>query len=498
MATVAACTDLSETPTAAITPNNYFRTEQEVLGGLAGAYAALRPLVWNYYNLSQVSSEENVVPTRGSDWFDNGRWLEIYRQGWTATSNATLSGDGVSGAYDDLFRGVSRTNVLLAGLETAPVTNKAALQAEVRALRAYYYYLLLDFFGGVPLATTPDVEARARVSADSLFKFVEAELRTVRGQLPASWPSAQYGRITKGGAAAILANMYLNARQLTGVMTATGLTLGAARWADASAWADSAIAGPYALAANYNAPFAVNNSSSTENIFVVRHLAAADLGFNIIQRSLHYNSTNGVGDDAWNGFSTIEENYNSYDPNDRRRGVWLTGPQRNIWTNAPINDRAGNPLVFTTTIANVEAATEGEGPRLYKWPGDPARVGPNSANDFAFFRLAEMYLIKAEAQNELGNSAAAIALLNSSIRTRAFAVATPIVAATQADARTAIWNEAKWELMGEAKGRQRMIRQGTYTAARRFKTAQPLFKYRFPIPQPQIDVNSNLVQNAGY
>ena len=84
------CTDLTETPVSAITPGNFFRNSDEVIGGVASVYAGLRGTMWGYYNISQVTTDENVVPTRGSDWFDNGRWLDLHRQAWTPTSGAGL------------------------------------------------------------------------------------------------------------------------------------------------------------------------------------------------------------------------------------------------------------------------------------------------------------------------------------------------------------------------------------------------------------------------
>ena len=74
------CTDLEESPTSVITPENFFQTEQEVLGSLASVYGTLRNTQWGVYNLSSITTDEQIVPTRGSDWFDNGRWLEIHRQ----------------------------------------------------------------------------------------------------------------------------------------------------------------------------------------------------------------------------------------------------------------------------------------------------------------------------------------------------------------------------------------------------------------------------------
>ena len=62
------CTDLTETPTSAIAPENFYRNEEEVIGGLASVYAQLRQTTEAYYNLTEVSSDEYIVPTRGTDW----------------------------------------------------------------------------------------------------------------------------------------------------------------------------------------------------------------------------------------------------------------------------------------------------------------------------------------------------------------------------------------------------------------------------------------------
>ena len=66
------CTDLTESPTSAITPDNYYNTQAEIIGGVAGVYSTLRNTLDEYYNVSQVSTDEIIVPTRGSDWYDNG------------------------------------------------------------------------------------------------------------------------------------------------------------------------------------------------------------------------------------------------------------------------------------------------------------------------------------------------------------------------------------------------------------------------------------------
>jgi hypothetical protein len=117
----------------------------------------------------------------------------------------------MNGSWNNSFTGIARANVLLEALDRVDVPNEAAIVAELRTLRGFYYYLLMDMFGGVPIVTTTEIKARARDTRDSVFKFIESELLDARTDLPDSWPAASNGRLTKGAADAILASMYLNA-----------------------------------------------------------------------------------------------------------------------------------------------------------------------------------------------------------------------------------------------------------------------------------------------
>jgi hypothetical protein len=501
LAVLPGCTDLTEVPASSITPENFYRNEAEILGGLASAYAQLRATTWSYYNLSQVSSDEHIVPTRGNDWYDNGRWLEIDRQGYGPTTAAGL--EDVGGAWNDLFTGIARVNVVLNALADVNVANKPQLQAELRTLRAFYYYMLMDLFGGVPIVETTEVAAKAQVSRDSLFRWIEAELNAARTDLPTSWAATSHGRLTVGAADAILANMYVNAQVFRGTVSATGLTLGPAMWAEAVTAANRVINSPqYSLATNWNLNFAHNNHTSPENILVVKFSTQPDLGLNFVMRALHYNQFN---PSPWNGFSTIADVYNAFDANDPRRSIFLVGQQTNVDPASPnfgqnVTDRQNNPLIFTTSIANVTAATEAEGARIMKWRPDPSHVAQDNGNDFAYFRLAEMFLIRAEALNEQGQTVAGLADVNT-VRNRAFEPDQPLVALNQAQLRTAIFNERLFELTAEAKRRQDQIRAGTYTSALYLNntTARGPYRVLMPIPQTQIDVSKGLlVQNPGY
>jgi hypothetical protein len=494
-----ACTDLAEVPVSAITPDNFFKNEGEVISALAGVYAQLRPTLWGYYNLSQVSSDENIVPTRGQDWYDNGIWLEYDKHEWAA--NSPGAGDMINSAWIDSFTGVVRANALLENMAPVTVANKAAVEAEIRTLRAFYYYQLMDLFGGLPLVTDVELKTRPRNTRIEIFDFIESELQAVRTALPVTRPENEFGRVTRGAADAILANLYLNAgvfRKDAGVSATTyNSCVGAIPGKDACqlaiTHADNVLnsSAGYLLSTDWRSNFTATNNTSKENIFVVNLLNSTDLGTNFLYRALHYNQ---LSPTPWNGFATIAEVYNAFDPNDRRREIFLVGQQINFDNGQNVNDRAGNPLIFTVSISNERAATEAEGARIAKWPSDPNHVNQEHGNDFAYFRLAEIYLIKAEAQLAMG-SQAGLLLLNT-LRARVFEPDEPLVGLLTQDI---ILQERLFELTGEAKRRQDLIRHGKFTAPWRFKpTTTPAHKLLFPIPQNQIDANPELTQNPGY
>lgn len=523
---VQACTDLTENPPSLITSANFFHNEAEVLAALAGVYAQLRSTApeGSVYDANEVTTDEIVVPTRGSDWYDGGQWIDLHNQTWTPASAATRS--FFNGSWNTAYTGVARANLFLAAIATATVPNKDQYIAEARTLRAFYYYILMDQFGGVPIVTSTDIALRPRNTRRELFDFIESELIAARDSgLPVSVAAADNGRITKGVADAILANMYINA----GVFTKEGAGAGGINAAaynscagitvsggDACAQAIAAVDrilgyGVYGLADTFAVNFRFDNYKSPENIFAVKFIPEDGLGIGIDMAALHYCQYAPLT--PWNGFATLAQTYNAFGATDLRRNTILIGQQFDVLNgdsatvrvsgSCPTKWTAATTLIFTDSIRDISSATEGEGPRIYKWPADPAHVSQNSGNDYAWFRLGEMYLIKAEALNEqTPGSAAALALLNQLRDRNGHPVAPPLVGPIT---RAMILNERLFELFGEQKRRQDLIRFGQYTgrtdAASGIaggKQASADYYVLFPIPQSQIDANPNLTQNPGY
>ncbi len=483
---LSACTDLVEKPFSEAEPQNYFVNAASFEAALVPAYASLRNYIWNYWNLSEHTSDELQGPTRGGDWGDGGQWVRMNNQDLLPTENL------IDDLWGDLFTGVSRANNAIATFAGAPdsVKEKVLFIAEAKALRAFYYFLLLDTFGPVPLVTVAQsdpLNPPKQATRAEVFAFVESELKAATSALLETPP---YGRISKGAANALLAKLYINSLPWTGV----------ARNAEAIAAADAVIGGgKYSLAGNYFDNFKLANEGSPESILVAAFSSSKDLGFpnnNFYMRTLHYNM---ISASPWNGFTTIAEIYDSFGANDPRRQVmWigqqyegLTWPAANTAGKKVEERTAGVPLIFTKNCPIFDAS-ESNGIRVPKYQPDIAAPGGQGENDFIILRLADIMLVKAEALSRSGNNAAALPIVNA-VRARA---GVPALMSVNLDG---IYRERTHEMFWEGVRRQDQIRFGKfldgYTNKPGVSNAKVLL---FPIPAKQLSNNPNLKQNPGY
>jgi hypothetical protein len=261
--------------------------------------------------------------------------------------------------------------------------------------------------------------------------------------------------------------------------------------------------GTYSINPTWAKNFSIDNKSSPENIFVVVHSNSTQaIGGNWPMRTLHYNQLSTGDGGPWNGFATTAEVYNTYPASDERRGMWLAGQQKSFENGLNVNDRQGNPLIFTPTIPDVTKADEAQGVRFNKFPPQASPPhGSSQPNDFTFFRLSEMYLIRAEALNEQGNTASGLTDLNF-IHTKHDPNA--VAAGSKQALRDAIQTERVLEFAAEGKRRTDMIRAGTFlkwteaSANGVSATPRAAFRVLFPISTNALGSNAKLVQNNGY
>lgn len=521
------CVDLDEEVYSAVTADNFFQTNEEFISALGQAYTSLGGLgnhsgLWS---INEIASDEIVVSHKGGDWFDGGVLLQLHQHEFKSDNPFFQN------SWNFLFGGINTCNRLIFSFETLDNPNSAAFIAELRALRALYYYWAMDAFGNIPIVTDfTDTEAPNTKSRQEVYDFVLSELNEIIPLLPVAKDGTTYGRMTKWSALMIRMKLYLNAEVYTGTP----------QWALAAADASEIInSGVYSLMPSYNSNFAINNSQSTENIFVYPYDKVFAGGFNWVMMTLHIvsQSTFNLTQQPWNGYQTVEEFYNSYVDPDRNPGtqgpVWkglaleqstgtidgrlsnfLVGPQLRSDGTTLVDpgveptdptgrngDPNGPPLTFMPYLNEISpGGLRQAGARIAKYEFEMGGTN-NMSNDFVIFRLSDAILSLAEAKFRLGETTEALALVNQ-IRARAGNL-DPFNTLTEEN----LFEERGREMYVEMTRRQDLIRFKKYGEAwwpfegmNRPKQVHSPGSYLelFPIPQPQLLANPKLQQNPGY
>lgn len=533
---LSSCTDLEENISSEVTSEQFFQTDQEFISALGDAYSPLT--IWGQHNtwtsMNEVSSDETVLTQKGTDWEDGGIWIRMQRHTY-------LYDDAeISNAWNSLFSGVNNANRLIfqfeSLVESGDVSQEdaASFIAELKVLRAFYYYLLLDGWGNVPIITSfaDAPEAPSQPSSNfqegrtAVFNFVEQELLD-NIDLVSDDAGSTYGRVNQWVAHMILAKLYLNAEVYTGTE----------RWADALTHTNAIIdSGNYSLVSNYRDNFVTNNSGSPELIFVVPYDQVFLTGFNLHHMTLHYASqaTFSLQEQPWNGYAAMEEAYVRYIDETQNPGpqgeVWgtepttdeqgldriqgtqderlvnfIVGPQfdaegnRLLDPSATSADPNGPPLTFTPHVENLQPdGLRQGGARIGKFEY-ASGASSNLSNDYPIFRYADVLLMKAEALWRLDQDPTEALRLVNLIRNRA---GVDDFASLNADR---IIGERGREMFWEVTRRQDLIRfDGVNGGATRFndpwtfKEVSDPAKNVFPIPRDQLEANDNLVQNPSY
>lgn len=471
------------------------------------------------YDLNTFTTDETIMPTRGGDWYDGGFWQGLYLHRWGVNNEAIYA------TWEYLYRTVILCNGSLERIqdfaEKHPEENVADCVAEVRALRAMFYYYIMDLFGSVPLIekSDPAVEDIVQEKRSKVFNFIVKELTESSSLLSeerSNQPGVYYGRMTQPVVWFLLAKLALNAEVYTDddwtdgsrpdgksiFFEVEGQRLNA--WQTVNYYCEKITAAGYTLEKDYTANFAVFNESSEENIFVIPMSKTLYTNqFICLFRSRHYNHAKAYGLSGENGSSATKEvletfGYDTPQVDARFDYCYFAGPVKDLEGNQILLDDGVTPLVYEPW--NVALDVSGKpyektaGARMKKYEVDKTGLkdGKLLDNDIVLFRYADVLLMQSEAKVRNGEDGDAELNL---VRSR-------VGMAPRTATLENLLDERMMELAWEGWRRQDMIRFGVFTRSYSCRPQLPGeengYTTVFPIPEKVIDMNPQLHQHKGY
>ena len=456
---------LEVTPQGQPLTTQFFQTATDASYAVASCYAKLREynlVAFNWFSVSTFPSDDvdkGSVPGDG-DYLNDYVYFRF-----TATAG------GPEGHWLGQYQQINLCNQVIANVPTISMdaSLRARYVAEVRFLRALAYFNLVRAFGGVPLHTkpaeTPDELNPTRATRDEVYALIISDLTTAASILPAAYGNADLGRVTKGAALTLLAKAQLYQKNYAASLAASDqvLTLG------------------YSLVPNFYQMFRIAGENGPESVFEVQ---CTTLPGNCDASNSYWALSQSARPQFGWGFCTPTADLaNAFEPGDQRKQ---------------------GTILFRGTITpdgdsiSLQNSNERYSMKAYV-PNSVTKVCLYGADqNIRVLRYAETLLLNAEAANELGQTAKALAAVNQ-VRARA-GLASLASGLTQDALRQAIWQERRVELALEYGDRFfDLVRQGRAATVLKSKGFVAGKNELFPIPLSQIQLSGGkLTQNPGY
>lgn len=480
---LSSCKDdfLDVDPKGTILESNYYKTPEEAYAGLVSAYD---PLGWQagdtYHNFGAVNAASDDAHAGGGGPSDMNTW-----QAWNRfTLNPAI---GPQGEYwNRNFRGVARANTILvkveAGIPGMSEAMTARFIAEAKFLRAYYYFDLVRLFRDVPLFTAPletsELFNQVQSTPAQVYAQIEQDLKDAIPNLPTTVPaSTEGGRATQGAAKALLGKVYLYQQKWTDA---------AGQLADVNGTPGGTSMYGYRLLEDYGAIFNPANKFNSENIFEIVHTS--------------------LGNAGWGTWPNFDGNIAvlMFGPRGYSGPTYEAGWGFNPLTTDLVNALKGDPRYEHTVLdiksipgANYEPGFDDTGYFVKKYAPTTETLSTgggdiilNYPNNYIEIRLADTYLMEAEALVQGGGGGTRAGELLNAVRAR---VGLAAVAPTLEN----IYRERRLELATEGHRFYDLVRTG--------RAATVLGPMGFvagkhevlPIPQNEL-INTKLVQNPEY
>ena len=520
--------------------------KQAADGNIAPVYALLPSIFQHttYFAIQEISTDEAILPYRGgTDWGDNGIYVAMHQHTHTSTD------PNLRNTWLLLTQGISRAVTAMSTLPDSKDPNAKTYIAEARGMKAYYNMMLLDLFGVVFLKDDPQAISDV-LRGEAALEYVKKELLAAEPDL---LTTVGPGRLTKGGAWGLLARLYLNSAVYRD-RYAANFTFKPEDMDKVTEYCDKIInSGQYTLSRDYFSIFNSDNNTNKELVFVAEQRAELNGHNRLAYFSLSgdqfplpafpaANGTDGpaITPDFYQSWATayaprdpagtdprfFKQNWTM--PTDScitaanfnmNRGI-LRGPQFGLlrvngaFVRCGANYRVGRlfnvtrnrptlPVNFTEQVNFTVAGSDyNTGFRVLKYEfSQKSASGRNLGDaDISIVRLADVYLMRAEAKLRKSNDAAgALADVNLVRASRTATAPAPALTSMNLDL---LLRERGFELYWEMVRRTDLVRFGKYESAWTEKTNNDPKKRIFPIPQTAIDGASNLPgylkQNESY
>ena len=466
-------------------------------GDVAGVDEGYSGYIRSMFNLQELPTGEALCA------WDDATIKDFHVHKWTA------SDPFITAFYGRIYIQIAICNEFIRQAEGKDEYKVEA--AEVRFIRALCYWHALDYFGGnVPFVTEEDLPGSffpEATTAEALFTYIETELKAIESIMvePKANNAENYGRADRAAAWMVLAKLYLNAKTYIGTDKNT----------ECLTYCTKVINGGYSLNGKYEELFLADNDTRTnEIIFAIRFDGENTKSYNgtsfLANASTKAGMENVTYSGTWSGYTATRALFDKFGAGDMRGNS-------NFQTNSDLTilRNTNKDVMFYTDGQTLDiekiAGFDKNGVAVMKYKNITSTGATASSNewsdvDFPMFRLADAYLMYAEAVKRGGTGgtkAQAITYLNL-IRERAYGDNSGDISSYDLDY---ILDERARELYWECQRRTDLIRFN------KFATADYLWPWKagvkdgaafsshmriYPIPQSDITANINLTQNTGY
>ena len=527
-----ACVDLDTKPTDMVTSKTYFSTQTEVESALSGIYNTFREGIL-YGGGDCLISMFDVTDQMWSGYNDT-----------PAAMNYLASETRVNSLWWILTRGIERANVLLDKID-GPAMNdsvRTVIKGETKFLRAYYYFLLVQNFGAVPLKTAPTASVNdiyiERTAADKVYDFVYKEMKESEAMVRSVTALNQAGSVNKSAVQGILARVSLAWAGFPNNATQTDEQI-KTHYADALFWSEKVInSGLHSLNPDYAQVFInliQNKYDLKESIWEVEFYTDGASGVYGAQLAGNLGVNNGINQNltpyGYSGaqYKAQPKLYFMFEDNaqykDVRRDWSIADFRYNTPKNGGVNYGPDTELLvkaYPPPVVDKRFFVErwiGKYRRSYELLDNSAKIKNSNGTNFPLLRYADVLLMAAEAENELNGPTAKASDYLNQIRNRA--KASPVIGIGQKDEfRKIIQDERFMELCFEGQRRTDLIRWGILVQTLRdmvdynkkgygsLGSYDPRCNtcginvsekyYYLPIPTREMSLNSRLTQNPGW